>query len=65
MKFLFFFIYIMGKRKIVNHHLKKISIFVLSIEYYVKTPNDKNFVLEAITVAIWYHIKVAIRVTTI
>ena len=55
----------MGKRKIVNHHLKKISIFVLSIEYYVKTPNDKNFVLEAITVAIWYHIKVAIRVTTI
>ena len=61
-----FFAYIMAKRKIVSHYLKKVDIFVFSTYYYIKTDNsNKNFILMAIVITFFYYIKIRIKVTTI
>ena len=50
--FNFFFIYILGKRKMTSYYLKKFDVYVLSIVYYyTKTNNgNNNFILTIIMI---------------
>lgn len=56
------FTYIIDKRKIVCHYLKKVGIFVSSIYYYTKTNSSKkSFILTTIAIIFSYYIRLRIR----